>query len=108
MQKQMQGPGHSISFDMVINQMLEQGKPEEVTIDRKLQKEVYSQVLEILRTLFSWFDLPWRELTFENMFQKVKDLQKIDKEAIRYSKFVPTGMAGTGEEEDKIVYKSKL
>ena len=47
--------------------------------------------MEILRTLFAWFDMPWRDLTYENMFSMSKELSKIDKEAIRYSKFVPLG-----------------
>ena len=50
--------------------------------------------MEILRTIFAWFDLPWRDLTYENMFERAKQLKKVDKEAIRYSKYVPLGMAG--------------
>ena len=59
-------------------------------------------MMEILRTVFAWFDLPWRELTYENMFDKAKELKSVDKEAIRYSKFVPLGQAGkVGEENGK-------
>ena len=58
--------------------------------------------MEILRTIFAWFDLPWRELTFENMFSKANVLKKITKEDIRYSKFVPLGQAGAYDEEDKV------
>lgn len=51
--------------------------------------------------MFSWFDLPWRDLTYENMFEKVKLLSKIDKEKIRVSKFVPLGMAKVYDKEIK-------
>jgi len=53
--------------------------------------------MDVLRTIFSWFELPWRELTYENMFDKVKELKKIDKNAIRYSKYIPLGQAGAYE-----------
>ena len=64
--------------------------------------------MEILRTIFAWFDLPWRELTFENMFEKSKELKKITKEDIRYSKFVPLGQAGAYEEDNKVKFTNKL
>ena len=64
--------------------------------------------MEILRTIFAWFDLPWRELTFENMFEKANMLKKISKEDIRYSKFVPLGQAGAYDEENKTKFSSKL
>ena len=65
--------------------------------------------MEILRTLFAWFDLPWREITFDNMFEKAKMLKKIDKEAIRFSKYVPLGKAGANDQEGtKEFYMSKL
>lgn len=60
--------------------MAEQGPLEDVSINYELQQEVFSQVIEILRTLFAWFDLPWRDLTYENMFEKAKELRKVDKE----------------------------
>jgi len=41
--------------------------------------------------MFAWFDKPWRELTFDNMFEKVKQLKLVDKEQIRYSKYIPLG-----------------
>ena len=64
--------------------------------------------MEILRTLFAWFNLPWRELTFENMFTYAKKLKRVDKEAIRYSKYVPLGQAGAYDEENKEVFMTKL
>ena len=71
--------------------MSEQGPIGEITIDKKLQEDVHSKIIEILRTIFAWFDMPWRELTYENMFDRAKDLKHIDKEQIRFSKFVPHG-----------------
>ena len=47
--------------------------------------------MEIMRTIFAWFDLNWRDLTYENMYDRVNDLKKVDKEMIRYSKYVPLG-----------------
>ena len=64
--------------------------------------------MEIMRTIFSWFDLPWRELTYENMFDKVKQLKTLDKEAIRFSKYIPLGMAGAYDDAQKQTYQSKL
>lgn len=66
--------------------------------------------MEILRTVFAWFDLPWRDLTYENMFDRAKDLKAVDKEAIRYSRYVPLGQAGKIEEQNngKQVFNSKL
>ena len=59
--------------------MAEQGPLDELQANHELQDQVYSTVMDILRTIFSWFELPWRELTYENMFDKVKELKKIDK-----------------------------
>ena len=64
--------------------------------------------MEILRTIFSWFDLPWRELTFDNMFEKSNALNKITKEDIRCSKFVPLGQAGAYDEENKQTFTTKM
>ena len=64
--------------------------------------------MEILRTMFAWFDLPFRELTYENMFDRAKELKKIDKEAIKYSKFVPTGQAGAYDANEKQEYTNKI
>ena len=55
--------------------MSEQGPIAELTIDKKLQEDVHSKIIEILRTIFAWFDMPWRELTYENMFERAKDLK---------------------------------
>ena len=44
-------------------------------------------VMDVLRTMFVWFNLPWRDLTDENMFEKAKLLKQVDKHAIRFSKF---------------------
>ena len=81
---------------------------EEITVDKDLKEKVNSTVMEILRTIFAWFDMPWRELTFENMFEKAKILNRITKEDIRYSKFVPLGQAGAYDEENKVKFTSKL
>ena len=82
--------------------MAEQGPLEEIKPDAKLKEQVNSQVMDILRTIFSWYDLPWRELTYENMFDKASLLKKVDKEAIRFSKFVPSGMATAYEDVKNI------
>ena len=81
---------------------------EEITVDKDLKEKVNSTVMEILRTIFAWFDMPWRELTFENMFEKAKILNRITKEDIRYSKYVPLGQAGAYDEENKVKFTSKL
>ena len=88
--------------------MAEQGPLEEIKANSELQEKVNGTVMEILRTIFAWFDLPWRELTFENMFEKANMLKKISKEDIRYSKFVPLGQAGAYDEENKTKFSSKL
>ena len=52
--------------------------------------------------------MPWRELTFENMFDKAKQLKKVDRETIRYSKYIPLGKAGSYEDETKQKFQSKM
>ena len=64
--------------------------------------------MEILRTIFAWFDLPFRELTYENMFERANELKKIDKNAFRYSKFVPQGEAGVYDEKEEMRYTNKM
>lgn len=64
--------------------------------------------MEILRTIFAWFDLPWRDLTFDNMFERSLLLNKITKEDIRYSKFIPLGQAGAYDEENKQIFSTKM
>lgn len=88
--------------------MAEQGPLEELTGNQELKEKINSTVMEILRTIFSWFDLPWRELTYDNMFEKAKILNKITKEDIRVSKFVPLGQAGAYDEANKVTFTSKL
>jgi len=90
--------------------MAEQGPVEEEQCDPVLRKKVHSQVFEILRTIFAWFDLPWRDLTIENMFEQAHLLKKVDKDAIRFSKFIPLGYYADAQEasKDGPAYNSKL
>ena len=53
-----------------------------------MKKKVHSTVLEILKTIFIWYGLPWHELTEWNMFRKASLLKRVDKKAIRFTKFV--------------------
>ena len=78
----------ALTFDQLINQIEEQGPLEEVTANEDIRKKVYGTVLEILKTIFVWYKLPWNELTTENMFDKANLLKKVDKSAIRFCKFV--------------------
>ena len=87
MQKQMQSKTRPKTFQQIINQLKEQGPLEEETCDPELRAKVHGVVMDVLRTMFVWFNLPWRELTEENMFEKAKLLKAVDKHAIRFSKF---------------------
>lgn len=60
---------------------------EEEACDPELRARVHGVVMDVLRTMFVWFNLPWRDLTDENMFEKAKLLKQVDKHAIRFSKF---------------------
>jgi len=88
-QRQLLNKARPLSFEQLIDQIAQQGPILPETINRKLQQEVHSNVLEVLQTMFAWFSLPWRELTTENMFDKAKMLKKVDKDAIRFSKYLP-------------------
>ena len=87
MQKMMQSKSRPKTFAQIINQLQEQGPLEKEVCDPKLREKVHQVVLEVLRTMFTWFGLPWRELTNENMFDKANLLKAVDKHAIRFSKF---------------------
>lgn len=49
---------------------------------------------DIVRTMFASFNLGWRDVTFENMFDKAEELSKVEKSDFEYMKFVPLGQAG--------------
>ena len=56
--------------------------------------------------MFQQFNLPWTELTMQNMREKVNLLHTIKKKDIRFMKRV--GQKKDIKDDEPVVYKSKL
>ena len=97
-----------MTFDQLINHIAEQGPLEEVTSDPKLKKKVHNTVFDILKTMFLWYGLPWTALTDENMFDKAKLLNKVDRKTIRFCRYVQDDADDAESSAEKQQHTNKL
>ena len=67
------------TFNQLIMQWEEQGPPKVLEVDAELRNQVNSMVFDLIRSMFAKHSLPFRDITFENMFRKVKRISKIPK-----------------------------
>ena len=82
------------------------GPPRLVKHDEKKQERRDKVIFQILTRMFQQLNLPWTELTIENMRSKVDLLHTVKKEDMRFMK-----MFGPGQEiksEEPKVYKTRL
>ena len=63
-------------------------------------------IYDILQRMFQQFNLPWNELTIQNMREKVNLLHTITKKDIRNMKRI--GLKAEEKKDEPVVYKSRL